>query len=86
MIQYKVKCSRHGLRSDVCYLFFFVVLIFFLKDGDTYNIGEKIFYEILVGYFTVRFLGELLLSDSVPETDIREHCNCTMCSGISILN
>jgi hypothetical protein len=44
------------------------------------------FYNILIGYFAIRFLGELLFNDDVNETDIREHCDCTLCSGISILN
>lgn len=42
--------------------------------------------EIIIGYFAVRFLGELLFYTDVQETDIREHCNCTMCSGMYILN
>ena len=44
------------------------------------------FYEFLVGYFAVRFALEVIIGDDIPETDIREHCNCTMCSGIYILN
>jgi hypothetical protein len=43
-------------------------------------------YYILLTYFTIKFLGELLLNDDIPETDIRETCRCTMCSGIHILN
>ena len=41
-------------------------------------------YEIIIGYFTVRFLGELLFYNDVNETDIR--CSCTLCSGMYILN
>lgn len=43
-------------------------------------------YMLLIGYFAVRFLGELFLNDDVPETDIRGRCHCSFCSGIYILN
>ena len=43
-------------------------------------------YEIIIGYFTVRFLGELLFyNDDITETDIRETCGCSFCSGMHIL-
>ena len=42
------------------------------------------FYSILLTYFAVRFLGELLLYDEQVETVVR--CRCDMCSGIDILN
>ena len=84
MIQYKVKCSRYGLRSDVWHLFFFAVLIFFLKDGDTYNIGEKIFYEIFITYWAVRIVFDILLDDQSPE-DFIPQCGCSFCSGFHIL-
>ncbi len=41
-------------------------------------------YEILIGYFTVRFALEVFFGDDIPETDIR--CPCEYCSGIYILN
>lgn len=43
-------------------------------------------YYILLTYFTVRFLGELLLNDDINETDIRPQCGCSFCSGFHILN
>ena len=42
-------------------------------------------YQILIFYFAVRFALEVMIGD-IPETDIRKPCNCTMCSGIYILN
>ena len=46
------------------------------------------FYQALLAYFTVKFIGELFLGDDIPETDIRpsNKCNCPSCSGIHILN
>jgi hypothetical protein len=43
-------------------------------------------YEIFFSYWAVRIVFDILLDDGVIETDIREHCNCTMCSGLHILN
>ena len=43
-------------------------------------------YQLLVGYFALRFTLELLFDEDIPETDIRAPCNCTMCSGLCILN
>lgn len=53
---------------------------------------EHMLYEILIGYFAVRFALEvfferfeyILKLDDVQETDIR--CPCESCSGIYILN
>jgi hypothetical protein len=44
------------------------------------------FYQLLVGYFAIRFIGELFLGEEEEETNIRESCRCTMCSGMYILN
>ena len=43
-------------------------------------------YEIFITYWAVRIVFDILLDDGVIETDIRPQCNCTMCSGIHILN
>jgi hypothetical protein len=44
-------------------------------------------YELLIGYFAVRFFGELLL---LGEEEEEKHkvikCRCDMCSGMHILN
>jgi len=43
-------------------------------------------YYILLTYFTVRFLGELLLGGEEEEKHRVIKCRCDMCSGIYILN
>lgn len=42
-------------------------------------------YNILIAYWVVRIVFDVLLDDGVNETDIRQ-CNCENCSGIYILN
>ena len=43
-------------------------------------------YEIIIGYWAVRVFFELISGEDIAETDIRERCNCAMCSGLYILN
>jgi hypothetical protein len=44
-------------------------------------------YEIIIGYFFIRFTAELLLGGEEEEEKHRViKCRCDMCSGIYILN